>query len=105
MRRPLLLVPAILGITLASNVSAGGDGRTLFGYYRCAGCHGDNGKGSITDPQAGNIAGMESHAVIQAVGRLIAEGGHEDYLDNGCGETPSTAQIQAIADYVARLPK
>jgi mono/diheme cytochrome c family protein len=99
---------AILTIAIAAMSGAAvaaGDGKTLFGYYRCNSCHGDNGQGSTAAPDAKAIAGMEGLAVIESIDRLIAAGRHEDYFDAGCGETPSRSQIQAIADYVARLPK
>ena len=105
MRNEIAAVLAIASVAMSGGAVAGGDGKTLFGYYRCNACHGENGRGSTADPAAKPIAGMESDAVVESVNKLIVAGRHEDYFDAGCGETPSTSQIQAIADYVARLPK
>lgn len=103
MQKQIAVTWAIVGAALSAPALAGPDGKTLFDYYRCSSCHGDKGQGSTTGAAVRPIAGMDRQALIEAVSQLIASGKHEDYTDPGCGETPSTSQIQAIADYVARL--
>lgn len=104
----LVTLAATTGLLFASGALANSgpvDGKGAYEYYRCGGCHGSDGRGSKADPKAGNIAGMSSHGVIKTVDALIAKGGHENHMSSGCGETPSKAQIQAIADFVASLSK
>lgn len=103
MKKRFTMMLAIVAAALSAPALAGPDGKTLFDYYRCNSCHGDKGQGSATAPATRPIAGMDREALVETINQLIASGKHEDYADPGCGETPSTSQIQAIADYVARL--
>jgi cytochrome c553 len=107
-RKHVFTFAAATGLILAQGAHANNgpaDGKGAYEYYRCGGCHGSDGRGSTADPKAGNIAGMTSHSVIQAVNVLIAKGGHEAHMSSGCGETPTKAQVQAIADFIANLSK
>lgn len=99
------LIAVALLVPLAATANADADGKELFAYYRCAGCHGDDGRGSAASPKAKPIAGLNDRRVLTALEGAIAKGGHEENMGSGCAETPSKAQMQAIADHVARLPK
>jgi mono/diheme cytochrome c family protein len=105
MSKKIAMLLALVGVAWSIPVAAVGDGKTLFSYFRCDSCHGENGRGSASHPAAKPIAGMESSVVVESINLAIASGKHEDYADPGCGETPSTSQIRAIGDYVARLPR
>jgi mono/diheme cytochrome c family protein len=105
MKRKVAMILALVGTAWSISAMASGDGKTLFSYYRCDSCHGENGRGSAHDPAAKPIAGMDGQVVVESINLAIAAGKHEDFADAGCGETPSTSQILAIGDYVARLPK
>lgn len=102
MGKRIAVVLVIGGAVLSASATAGLNGKLLFDHYRCSACHGESGRGSASVPAARPIAGMEKQAVVDAIHQSIASGKHEDYADPGCGEPPSTAQIQAIADYVSR---
>lgn len=104
-QRLALTALLILFGALPATANAGPSGRLLYGDYRCAACHGADGRGSALDPKAKSIAGMNADHVVKTVNRLIIEGGHEDYAGGGCGATPNDAQVQAIADYIAGLPQ
>jgi mono/diheme cytochrome c family protein len=105
MSKKIAMLLALAGVAWSVPAVAEGDGKTLYGYFRCDSCHGDNGRGSASDPAAKPIAGMDGQVVVESVNLLIASGKHADFADPGCGETPSISQIRAIGDYVARLPK
>jgi len=105
MSKKIAMLLALVGVAWSIPAVAEGDGKTLYGYYRCDSCHGENGRGTSSDPAAKPIAGMDGRVVAESVNLLIASGKHADFADPGCGETPSTSQIRAIGDYVARLPK
>ncbi len=101
------LRPLVAACLLATPFAAfaNADGKELYAYYRCAGCHGDDGKGTSINPKAKSIAGLESRHVLTSLEHSIAKGGHEDNMGSGCAETPNKAQMQTIAEHVAKLPK
>lgn len=105
MNKTVAMILVLVGVAWSIPATAGGDGKTLFSYYRCDSCHGENGRGSANHPAAKPIAGMDGSVLVESVNLAIAAGKHEDFADPGCGETPSTSQIRAIGDYVARLPR
>jgi mono/diheme cytochrome c family protein len=106
MKRKLALTALLILVgTLPVTANAGPSGRLLYEDYRCAACHGADGRGSALDPKAKSIAGMNAGYVMKTVNQLIIEGGHDDYAGGGCGATPSDAQVQAIADYIAGMPQ
>lgn len=105
MNKTVAMTLALVGVAWSIPAVADPDGKTLFSYYRCNSCHGENGRGSVNHPAAKPIAGMDGSVVVESINLAIASGKHDDFADPGCGETPSTFQIRAIGDYVARLPK
>ncbi|MCC7116079.1 MAG: c-type cytochrome [Burkholderiales bacterium] len=105
MNRIARLTFAVLVVSAAGTASAFDQGRELYSHFRCSGCHGDGGRGSATEPRAKNIAGMPSAAVLSALRAMVARGGHEETYGGSCADSPTPAQMRAIADYVERLPR
>jgi len=91
-----------------SNVS---EGRDFYTQFRCADCHGDDGKTtSLKDAKTGAVtkvpllAGMNPDDIYYKTKRFIESRSHEQVLQ-GCGEPPSHVQIKKISEYLATLPR
>lgn len=87
------------------------EGKDLYSQFRCADCHGDDGKtAALTNAKTGaktkvpQIAGMNPDDLFIKTKKFIESNSHEQVLQ-GCGEPPSHMQIKKISDYLATLPK
>ncbi|MDP2832546.1 MAG: hypothetical protein Q8Q28_04470 [Pseudomonadota bacterium] len=84
----------------AANIS---EGEYLYKQFRCAECHGTDGKTSPAK-NALPLAGMDPDHIFMKTKRFIESRAHEQVLQ-GCGEPPSHVQIKKVSDYLATLPK
>ena len=76
------------------------DGKSTYGLFNCALCHGDDAK---SPQKAGTpkIAGLDRAYIADKTGGMVERLAHKDALGT-CGEVPNKAQIQAIAEWVSR---
>lgn len=79
------------------------DGRSAFAIFQCSHCHGDDAK-TPNKTNAPKIAGLDSRYVVEKTASMVEKMSHKDALGT-CGEVPTKAQIQAIAEWVSRQPK
>lgn len=78
------------------------DGRNTYETFQCGQCHGTDAR---TPLRAGapKLAGLDSRYVVDKTRQMVGKRAHKDVIGS-CGELPSRAQIQAIAEWVSRLP-
>jgi len=87
------------------------EGKDLYSQFRCADCHGVDGKNlSLTDAKTGAVtkvpllASMNPDDIYTKTKKFIESRSHEQVLQ-GCGEPPSHIQIKKISEYLATLPR
>ena len=80
------------------------DGKSAYGLFQCGHCHGDDAR---TPNNAGTpkIAGLDSRHVADKTSMMLDKMAHQDALGSTCGEQPTRAEIQAIAEWVSRQAK
>jgi cytochrome c553 len=78
------------------------EGGKTYTIFNCGQCHGEDAR---TPKKEGvpKIAGLDSGYIAEKTGKLIETMSHKDAIA-GCAEPPTRAQIQAIAEWVSRLP-
>lgn len=78
------------------------DGRIVFATFQCNHCHGDDAR---TPKMAGTpkIAGLDRKYLAEKTGQMSERLAHKDAIGS-CAEIPTRQQIEAIADWVSRLP-
>lgn len=78
------------------------EGGKAYAIFNCGQCHGEDAR---TPKKEGvpKIAGLDSGYIAEKTGKLIETMSHKDAIA-GCAEPPTRAQIQAIAEWVSRLP-
>lgn len=78
------------------------DGRNVYEAFQCGQCHGTDAR---TPQHAGapKLAGLDSRYVENKTRLMVEKMAHKDVVGT-CGEAPTKAQIQAIAEWVSRLP-
>jgi cytochrome c553 len=86
-----------------ANASNVGEGKVLYAQFRCADCHGDDGKKRPAENVAA-LAGMNTDLIYTKTKRFVETRAHDNVLA-GCGAPPSTIEIKKISDYLATLPK
>lgn len=101
--RRMMLVVASLTASAVAWAQENIDGKSTYEVFQCGLCHGDDAR---TPKKAGapNIAGLDSRYVADKTGQMVENIAHKDVLGT-CGEQPTKAQIQAIAEWVSRQPK
>jgi cytochrome c553 len=99
--RLMMLLIATLG---TSGVAwANPEGKALYAQYRCADCHGEDGK-KVTSKGMVPLAGMDPDDIYYKTRKFMESRSHEQ-VTAGCGEPPSSKQIKKISDWLATLPK
>lgn len=113
MIRKISIAAAFLCVPTFSALAAPSvsEGKVLYEQFRCADCHGADGKNaSQQDAKTGSVtkvpllAGMNPDEIYSKTKRFVESRSHEQVLQ-GCGEPPSHAQIKKISDYLATLPR
>lgn len=100
-RLPLALL--LLSMQAAYAFADVGDGKDLYAEFRCIECHGADARKSPAK-DAAPLAGMSAEDIYTKAKRFIETRAHDNAVA-GCGSPPSTAEIRAIASYVAGLAK
>lgn len=98
-------VAIILGLGGAALPVVASEGKGLFEYFRCAECHGADGRTSDTRQTQKPLAGMSADHVTSVVRSYLARGDHAQVGGALCAEPPSSAQVRQIAEYVSSLPR
>lgn len=78
------------------------DGKNVYETFQCGQCHGADAR-SPKQAGAPKLAGLDSRYVVDKTRQMVEKRAHKDVIGS-CGELPSGAQIQAIAEWVSRLP-
>lgn len=93
---------ALLAVSGAAWAQDKVDGKQVYETFQCGQCHGADAR----TPQRANtprLAGLDSRYVADKTRQMVEKMAHKDVVGT-CGEMPTKAQIQAIADWVSRLP-
>lgn len=96
-----LLISLIVGVGCAGNAIAN-DGKQLYEDYKCAGCHGTDGKTGKSS-NIPKLAGMNVTDLQLGTKRSIESKSHDEVM-KGCGEIPNPVQIKQISEYLSALP-
>lgn len=101
-KRNRTLSAALLAVSCAAWAQDKMDGKNAYETYQCGQCHGADAR---TPQRAGapKLAGLDSRYVADKTRQLVEKMAHKDVVGT-CGEVPSKAQIQAIAEWVSRQP-
>ncbi len=100
----LFAVVLTIGLICSTGVYAN-DGKQFYNDFRCAGCHGTDGKGAGANAKGNKpIAGIQSHVTHESIMKAIS-GSSATHPPDSCNAVPTEEQVKAIADYVASLPK
>lgn len=79
------------------------DGQKLYQNFKCAVCHGSDGKTGAKD-QVPPLAGLSSDRIYTKTLEMGIVKTHESALED-CGIPPSSTEVRKIADYLASLPQ
>jgi cytochrome c553 len=92
-----------LSFSAQANTGNASEGKLLYEQFRCAECHGVDGR---TRParNVAPLAGMNPDHIFIKTQRFIESRAHDNVLQ-GCGEPPSPIQIKKISDYLATLSR
>lgn len=93
---------ALLAVSCAAWAQDRMDGKQAYEAFLCGQCHGADARTPQRDG-APKIAGLDSRQIVDKTRQMAEKMVHKDALGT-CGEPPSKAQIQAIAEWVSRLP-
>ena len=80
------------------------DGRGAYEMFNCGLCHGDDAKPPKT-AGAPKIAGLNPSYIAEKTAKMSEKQEHIEAVGGSCGEVPSQAQAQAIAEWVSRQAK
>jgi len=98
----MTMCAALLAVSCAAWAQDKVDGKQTYETFQCGQCHGADAR----TPQRANtpkLAGLDSRYVADKTRQMVEKMAHKDVVGT-CGEMPTKAQIQAIADWVSRLP-
>lgn len=98
----MTMCAALLAVSGAAGAQDKMDGKNAYETYQCGQCHGADAR---TPQRAGapKLAGLDSRYVADKTRQMVEKMAHKDVVGT-CGEVPSKAQIQAIAEWVSRQP-
>lgn len=98
----MTMCAALLAVSGAAGAQDKTDGRGAYHAFQCGLCHGADAR---TPQRAGapKLAGLDSRYVADQTRQMVEKTAHKDVVGT-CGEVPSRAEIQAIAEWVSRQP-
>jgi cytochrome c553 len=79
------------------------DGQKLYQSFKCAVCHGSDGKTGVKD-QVPPLAGLPADRIYTKTLEMGIVKTHESALED-CGTPPSSSEVRKIADYLASVPR